>query len=390
MTAKRYLVSGLGISNGGVGRLMKVLVPEAQSRGYQIITLRESKSLRGFLRSRDIKGLLGEAFGRFVGELLFSFRLLCVNRSDVIFIHPQTAGFNRLMRLVRNNSVYFYVMDNSFFCIRSYNIDPLSESECLRCIGAPGAALSQCEPFPSRLGRSKNIDLLIRLKRFAPKIHFLAQNAGQATLIRRHFGRDVKIYLVGLDTQELKDESVFSNISDQEWDGVYHGAVHLAKGIRFFLELAASLPEYSFLVPANKEDCEVVLEQNIKLSNVTFRFCAWETGLKEAVLNSKIVFNPSLWSAPIEGALVKSIYFGNLVATVATEFGYEKDVADQVDRVIRLPRDPRKAAEVIRLKLISYKVPKKERSFCLSNAESLFSVVEGDDCAGRFLDDCIK
>ena len=393
MTAKRYLVSGLGISNGGVGRLMKVLVPEAEARGYEIITLRASKSLRGFLEAGDIKGLFGESFGRLFGELLFSVRLLLIRRSDVVFIHPQAAGFNRLVRLARNNDVYFYVMDNSFFCIRSYNIDPLTESECLRCLRAPDAALAQCQPFPFALGRSKNIDLLNRLQKVAPKIRFLAQNAGQADLIRRHFGLDVKIDLVGLDTQELKGDSNFSHIpvfQGEKWDGVYHGAVHLAKGIRFFIELAANLPEYSFLVPANKKDCEIVLGQSIGLTNITFRLCTWETGLKEAVQNSKIVFNPSLWSAPIEGALIKSMYFGNLIATVATEFGYEREASENCERVIRLPRDPLYAAEVVRLKLTHYATPSNERSMSLSRVESLFSVVEDSRYAGHFSNKVVK
>lgn len=44
-------------------------------------------------------------------------------------------------------------MDNSFFCIKSYNIHPITNHECLQCIGGKNPH-DLCEPFPSRIKKS--------------------------------------------------------------------------------------------------------------------------------------------------------------------------------------------------------------------------------------------
>jgi hypothetical protein len=60
--------------------------------------------------------------------------------------------------------------------------------------------------------------------------------------------------------------------------------------------------------------------------NITFKNMRWESGLKEHVMTSKIVLNPSLWSAPIEGALIKSILFNGAVGTFGFPYSFTSEI----------------------------------------------------------------
>lgn len=348
---RKYLISGIGISASGVGRLMKNLSPQAEKHGYTVIARRQSISIRELAKQKKILGIFIEMLLRFSGRLYFEVRVFLIRNSHVIFLHPQTAGFGHLIRLVKNNSLYWYVMDNSFFCIKSYNLHPKFETECLKCVGAPEAVFPKCQPFPIAFNKTHNEKWLKKLQDISSRIVFLAQNERQRDLLKLHFGVDSKIEVVGLDTAELvsasadKNEGVSEN-SRYDWDLVFHGAPHLAKGLRYFIELAEALPMYSAFVPSEKAECEKTLGRKIQVSNIIFTACSWETGLMAAVQSSRVVVNPSLWSAPIEGALLKSIHYGNIVATVESQYGYEGEIASS-SKILRLPREIDKAAEII-------------------------------------------
>jgi hypothetical protein len=71
----------------------------------------------------------------------------------------------------------------------------------------------------------------------------------------------------------------------------------------------------------------------------------WETGLGSAVRDASLVINPSLWSAPIEGALVKSIVYARRTAVVDTASSWSAELPPGL--VLRLPASPVLAAELI-------------------------------------------
>ena len=72
----------------------------------------------------------------------------------------------------------------------------------------------------------------------------------------------------------------------------------------------------------------------------------WETGLEAAVRAAPLVLVPSLWSAPVEGALIKSIAAGRAVAVVDNESAFSHELP--MGLVSRLPPDPLTAAAEIR------------------------------------------
>ncbi|WP_155834698.1 hypothetical protein [Leptolyngbya sp. PCC 6406] len=355
---KKYLVSGVPISDSGVGRLMKNMVPEAKARGYVIITPPLLKPIKKMFRERHYPGAFREIIDRSFGKLFFNLKLLLIRKSLVLFLHPQTFGFSKLFLLAKSNKLYLYVMDNSFFCIRSYNIHPDNGAECLRCLGNPEKVLQGCQPYPVLYAKSKNISALKTLMKLSSKITFLAQNKNQKVLLEKHFDENIDCVVAGLDTGEILTENTNSvvNLSHSDsnsdlnigcYDIVYHGAAHLAKGIAYVIDLAKNLKELSFFIPESKEACELAIGRTIECENITFRACRWESGLREAVIQARLVINPSLWSAPIEGALLKSVFYASRVATVTTMHGFEGELAESIN-LIRLPRETSYAADILR------------------------------------------
>lgn len=379
-----FLVSGIGPGDeGGVGRLMKRLKPAAEQHGFKTLYPESTPSIRRLLeRKRFVKAFL--TLGRrWKTQSDFLWRAWQIRDARIIFLHPQTAGFRLLFRLIRLNKVFLYVMDNGFFCIRSYNMDPGNERECILCLGNPDAFGPDCKPFPAPMRSGKNAQFLKHLQKQAGNVHFLAQNNRQADLLYLHFGPGVMVTVVGMDTGEISEPREWASLGSRGrfYDLVYHGAPLLPKGLRFFIELAELLPEMTALVPSSREDCQIVLGRPIEAANIEFRPCNWETGLMEAVQGARLVVNPSLWSAPIEGALLKSIAYGRAVATVQTEYGFEAELSRHVP-LLRLAASTGLAAAQIRDFLANNISHGEETQFKQVNVD-IFELVEEQGASQR-------
>jgi len=77
----------------------------------------------------------------------------------LVLIHPQTSDSKELSRSSKKGKkpTWLYLMDSSFFCVRSYNHVPGERKACLRCLTGRWDNLiaHRCKPFPST--RSKPI-----------------------------------------------------------------------------------------------------------------------------------------------------------------------------------------------------------------------------------------
>jgi hypothetical protein len=145
---------------------------------------------------------------------------------------------------------------------------------------------------------------------------------------------EVKLHKNDLDKTNhyvIKENSLWPAI-------VYHGAIIYEKGIEYFVKLAQELKHIICLIPENKSVVENYLDINIENENIIFDRCTWETGLKEYVINAKLTICPSLWSAPIEGALIKSIAYSPMTAAVKTKYGFINDIPNDV--ILKLDLDP--------------------------------------------------
>jgi hypothetical protein len=354
---RKYLVSGIAPSNTGVGRLMKRIVPIAEHFKFSIIHRRDQKSVMSMIINYNLFFIIYELTSRFISRIIFYSRVFFINNSTVLFLHPQTVGFDLLIRLIKNNTVYLYVMDNSFFCIRSYNNNPVTNAECLICISKPINVLSQCTPFPVNYKKSKNLEQLEDLKKISDKVFFLAQNEKQKELLYMHFGSRIRCSIVGLDTGEFEltsEDRKFRKLNDISYDLVFHGSAHLAKGLAYFVDISTLLPEYSCFLPSSQSTVEKILGKRVIAKNIVFSECTWETGLKEIVMSAKLVVNPSLWSAPIEGALLKSLAVNGNVAIVETKFGFSEEIFADC-KILRLSFDVKSAVKEIKNYFVSGK-----------------------------------
>jgi hypothetical protein len=269
------------------------------------------------------------------------------NTDAVIVIHPQSIGYNRSVELLHYaKKIYYYTLDNSFFCRNSYNHLPEEFSACLRCLygNFEQAIINNCKHHPINYTYPNGSDgdnFRTYLLKKQKEIYFLAQNDNQVQLLRKHF-TEAKIKKVGLwvkdfdQLQNIKIKEIKRNHS-LDFDVVFHGTDVPAKGFLWIIELCKAMPNINVLIPARKPDGLIAPK------NCLFRPMTWSTGLQEAVESAAITIVPSLWSAPIEAALIKSVIFAPLTASVANETAYCTEISSNI--ILKLDKTPAKAAE---------------------------------------------
>jgi hypothetical protein len=72
----------------------------------------------------------------------------------------------------------------------------------------------------------------------------------------------------------------------------------------------------------------------------------WNSGLARAVADAAVVAVPSLWSAPVESALVKSLVTARAVAVADNPTAFASEIPEDV--VLHLPVEPDAAAHRLR------------------------------------------
>jgi len=292
---------------------------------YTFVFRRNAISIRDLKSEKKYFNFLLEILKRKLNNFIFYLKVIVIKDSKILLLHPQTIGFKLFFKINKRNKIYYYVMDNSFFCVRSYNVHPVLNNECLQCLDVLKPH-PECQPSPVPMSQLENVEFLRNLKNSFSDIIFLSQNKNQLKLIKHHFGVSVKVRVIGMDTNEVSKES-YSHVDNfAKYDVVFHGKSLIAKGVVYFIKLASHLPNYTFFVPDSVENIKKIFSSDLPC-NIVCENITWESGLLEIVKNAKLVINPSLWSAPIEGALVKSAAFNDNVATVKTRFGYENEVS---------------------------------------------------------------
>lgn len=293
---------------------------------------------RGKLRSA-IKWLRGNRrLQREWKQSLASEQLL--DEESVVLIHPRTLGHKWCGELIqrRRHPTWFYLVDTSYFCARSYNYIEGNGEACLHCLGGQWqhAARLNCYAGVNHPEQQEAFSEELRAHASSGKAKFLVQNCGQRELAQSHFGADATVVTVGLWTIDMPDEiagaTTFAG-GTNSYDVVFHGAPVPAKGFTWALDLAKRCPHLEFLFPCSRRRAASVMSDVPE--NARFAKMTWESGLSDAVRNAKLVLVPSLWSAPIEGALIKSIGFGRTVAVADQQTAFSAEIPD--DLVVRLP-----------------------------------------------------
>lgn len=269
----------------------------------------------------------------------------------MILLHPQNLGYRLALRLIetRARPSLIYLLDSSFFCVVSYNHIQGENGPCLRCLeqGFEQIAQNGCKPFPrldwAALEFAPRLQSLVKARR----VNVAAQSKRQAELAQRQFGLATLPPVIGLWTQDW--DEVFAEGDrlapkespiDYSWDVLFHGHCLDAKGASWTASVAALTPELRFMFPFARPDWFAAP------ANCSFVPCTWESGLRDQMMKSRFVIVPSLWSAPIEGALVKSIVCAEAVAVVDNATSFCDELPEQI--VLKLQARPAAAAEELR------------------------------------------
>lgn len=346
------IASGIMPGPSGVGRVLAGLIAERDRFSMDDVRFLTGGSGAGLgkaIRAHSMSAALSAGGSTMVGytSLVRGLGLpeLTDSNHDLVLIHPQSLSraWIRAVARRRDAPITIYLMDNSFFCVRSYNHIPGEDSPCMRCLGGQffRAREKGCRPYPPlSFGLAGLLNDLVAWVALG-KIRFLAQTDAQATLLRQHFGDEVRVRVVGLWTSDFPAASEVPPAPTRGrggFDVVFHGSADAAKGSLWALDVAERLPGHTFLFPMRSPGARGGTHPR----NVTFRQMSWESGLDRAVRDAALVINPSLWSAPIEGALVKSILYGRRAAVVDIRSSWASELPDGL--ILRMPSQRASAA----------------------------------------------
>jgi len=251
----------------------------------------------------------------------------------VVLLHQQYIGLKICEKIInkRGRNTFLYLLDSGFFCIRSYNHINGETNSCIKCLGGKYNNIDAmgCKPAPINDPYFKTF--LINLQSYANdlRVSFLTQNQKQTNLVQSHFGDKVNVKRIGLWTSDLpKFDNIFrirQKIFDEKYI-LYHGAPISPKGVYYTLNLAEKCSDIKFIFPFDKLE---ISYPKIP-SNCQFRPMTWYTGLKEFALNARIVLVPSLWSATVESALVKSIMLLRAVCVVDVDTAFSSEIDNNI------------------------------------------------------------
>lgn len=312
------IISGIGPDSSGTGTLIRGLIEEAAADPSTV-----------FVHKRA-RGRNPVELGRYYADRAFfpwTVRRAARKGREVLIFHPQTLGLKLLRAIMASRqSAWLYVLDASPFCVRSYNCLPAESAPCLRCLGNDGrsASLHGCED-PFRAGPiQKHMFEWV----FSGRLRLIAQCESQARLLRAHYGPATRVAVVPLSVPDISPPQGGALRPERPRPfAVYHGAASHAKGLAHVITLAASMPDWDFLVPASLREVHNHFQfmENLP-ANLMLKPMNWGAGLSEEVAHADAVLCPSSWSAPVEGAVLKSLAHNGLVGLYVHESSFASEI----------------------------------------------------------------
>lgn len=326
---KTYIFSGLEPNKKGAGRFLQYFITEFNkvNSTVKVVCIKTPENIIiKKLKNTLIFNFLKNSY-YFINQFILDFNK--IKGSRIIIFHPQSLGLTKTIDLIKNNNeIYIYVLDNFFFCIKSYNHFDESFSPCILCVkDINQSKLNYCKSAPNKISFDEyslfNNVIIVNSK----KITFITQNHNQSKLLKLKYGEGINIQQIGMYTGEipLNDNDEIEN-DVLKYDFIFHNTLNFAKGLIYFIELSKIMSEYKFVIPFSKNDVEYYINYKVLNSNLHFVPCTWETGLKDLLVQSRVTIVPSLWSAPIEGSLLKSLYYSNVVAIIRSEYSFSSEI----------------------------------------------------------------
>jgi len=349
-----HAVSGIcPVEHLGAGRMIRWLEMQKHSDpNWRLCYATNKSGVSACLRNRRWADFPAEVLRHFARRASLYQNLGALSEEkNLLLMHFQEIGFDWCSRLLSQRKcrrpVWFFLFDSSFFCIKSYNYISGETRECLRCLGGDflQASTFGCQSYPRKSSCASRFLMELQLHAQERRVAFFAQNEVQKNLAMRHFGpnaivRNCGIWLDDFDalTNNLKQ---FQVVDDErgEFDVVFHAAPTEAKGFYWALEVARNSPGIRYLFPCSRPKIGSIP------ANCEFRNMRWDTGLRLEICRAPIVLLPSLWSAPIEGALIKTVLLAKRTAVVGLDSAYSSELGDSL--LLYLDKCPKNAADML-------------------------------------------
>jgi hypothetical protein len=331
-------VSGIGPGSTGTGALMIGLMAEsAAGVPAEFIVKEKTPRKRGWARLQKFNPFRLVYYG--LSRALFPWRVRRAARSgkELVMLHPQTIGFPLFLQVMESRPVvWMYVLDAFVFCRRSYNCLPGEAAPCLRCVGNDGAAADRhgCADWFNSGPFQAHFPAWVR----SGRLRLMAQCESHARLLRAHFGESAVVRVVPLSVPDISASvAPAARPARLRPLAVFHGSCQPAKGVSHVIALAREMPDWDFLVPSDpKEYVQHFGDASGLPANLLFRRLSWSEGLAEAVTTADLVLCPSIWSATVEGAVLKSLAHNGLVMLLPHDSAF----AFELPADARLALDP--------------------------------------------------
>lgn len=336
------IIVGIGPGPSGTGRAVRSIIDEARRGVYKNLQI----LLENFYDDGTKK----------ISKVLYEtsdFESTVVRHSTII-IHPQYIGFKRTLDHIKNskNMARLYLMDASFFCLASYNYLSEEFNPCLKCLGGnfEEAKRMGCKPWPVKSSFAEGY--LKELSKLAKdgSVGFFAQNKRQSELCRKHFGENAVVDVTGMWAVDWElSDSIVDVEENSDYDVVFHGHNIAAKGVKWALDLAVNCKDLKFLFPFPIYSMGYIRPfKYFFRKNIFFRKMSWERGLSEAVKRARATLVPSMWSAPIEGSLIKTVGLSKLPVVNSNDSSFAGEIIEfDSEIILSLPSDHLEASKIL-------------------------------------------
>ena len=306
----KLVISAIPVGHGGAGDYLDYIIKT--HKGYVFLApLVPALNKEGIIYKLLYK-VQGLAIKLVVG-ILAKFTLI----DSVVFHHPQTLGYKLATSLIKSaNTVDYWVLDTSFFCKQSYNYH--NNKACFRCIHLFNPC-SDCKYFPRLSVDGRYLRFLRAVTDYSEKITFHVQTAGYDELLKYRYGGLIKV------THEKMIVPGFSHIISEkafyyDFEFGFHANLFKPKGFLYALALARKLLNARFFIPGNRP-------KNVNSpANVFYMPCSWSSGLDKRLVKCKIILCPSIWTAPVEAAVIKSMLIGRPVGLISSQYNLSCEI----------------------------------------------------------------
>ena len=342
-TVKFMAKRGHRITYFGVGHDNHNIPLELKALDVHLITSKLTTCGRAWRKSKIIPSELYAYYNLGRGAQLHD--LLRRHKWDLVwFMHLQGNLSYSLIDIAYDLGIpsAMHVMDNFFFCNRSYNYLDKEDIVCRKCMAGKFsyALQNSCTALSSWFYSTARAKLRASMSKLAV-VFFQSQQ--HLELFSDHFDTKevpLKILDLPVDVQE------FEYSTDIGASFVFNGPPKRVKGFHWLLRAAQQRSKYEFILPLSSGMSEIDGFGDLTKNINVIPDCTFDRGLKDILAGARGVLVPSLWDLQCETATVYPMLMGKAVIT--TNIGWnELNLKDKENALIVDPEDPGTLVEAI-------------------------------------------